>query len=51
MDAMSDAIEGADVMLYGVSLQYKESANVRRQAKQLFMWDLSNVVCSPCVSM
>ena len=31
MDAMSDAIEGADVFLYGVSLQYKESANVRRQ--------------------
>ena len=30
MDAMSDAIEGADVMLYGVSLQYKESANVRQ---------------------
>ena len=29
MDAMSDAIEGADVMLYGVSLPYKESANVR----------------------
>jgi|EP01046_Picozoa_sp_COSAG06_P068512 hypothetical protein len=29
MDAMSDAIEGADVMLYGVSLKYKESANVR----------------------
>jgi hypothetical protein len=26
---MSDAIEGADVMLYGVSLKYKESANVR----------------------
>eukprot|EP01043_Picozoa_sp_COSAG02_P138052 COSAG02_NODE_76567_length_133_cov_247.647059_1_plen_25_part_10 len=25
MDAMSDAIEGADVMLYGVSLAYKES--------------------------
>eukprot|EP01046_Picozoa_sp_COSAG06_P119780 COSAG06_NODE_67082_length_252_cov_23.803922_2_plen_25_part_01 len=25
MDAMSDAIEGADVMLYGVSLRYKES--------------------------
>ena len=31
MDAMSDAIEGADVMLYGVSLRYKESANVRAQ--------------------
>ncbi len=30
MDAMSDAIERADVMLYGVSLAYKESANVRR---------------------
>ena len=28
MDAMSDAIEGADVMLYGESLRYKESANV-----------------------
>ena len=28
MDAMSEAIEGADVMLYGVSLAYKESANV-----------------------
>eukprot|EP01043_Picozoa_sp_COSAG02_P142038 COSAG02_NODE_80948_length_105_cov_7527.000000_1_plen_27_part_10 len=27
MDAMSDAIEGADVMVYGVSLAYKESAN------------------------
>ena len=31
MDAMSDAIEGAGVMLYGVSLPYKESANVRSQ--------------------
>ena len=52
MDAMSDAIEGADVMLYGVSLQYKESANVRRQAKQLSsLWHLSNMVCSPCASM
>jgi hypothetical protein len=36
MDAMSDAIEGADVMLYGVSLRYKESANV------------SQTVCMPC---
>jgi hypothetical protein len=31
MDAMSDAIEGADVMLYGVSLRYKESANVSQR--------------------
>ena len=37
MDAMSDAIEGADVMLYGVSLRYKESANVSHTA-----------VCMPC---
>ena len=35
MDAMSDAIEGADVMLYGVSLQYKESANCRLEASRL----------------
>ena len=36
MDAMSDAIEGAAVMLYGVSLKYKESANVRHAARCLF---------------
>ncbi len=29
MDAMSDAIEGAAVMLYGISKAYKESVNVR----------------------
>ena len=32
MDAMSHAIEGADVMLYGVSLAYKESSNCRLEA-------------------
>ena len=31
-DAMSDAVEGAEVMLYGVSLAYKESANCRLEA-------------------
>ena len=31
VDAMSDAIEGAEVMLYGVSLAYKESANCRME--------------------
>ena len=36
MDAMSDAIEGADVMLYGVSLAYKESANVRAATQGMF---------------
>ena len=35
MDATSDAIEGADVMLYGVSLRYKESANVSRIATRI----------------
>ena len=29
IDAMSEAVEGAEVMLYGVSAQYKESANCR----------------------
>ena len=29
---ISDAIEGADVMLYGVSLAYKESSNCRMEA-------------------
>ena len=29
MDAMSEAVEGAEVMLFGVSLAYKESANCR----------------------
>ena len=33
MDAMSDAIEGADVMLYGVGLAYKESANVSASSR------------------
>ena len=37
MDAMSDAIEGADVMLYGVSLRYKESANVSLAAVCMHM--------------
>ena len=36
MDAVSDAIEGADVMLYGVSLAYKESANVRPASRGVF---------------
>ena len=32
LDAMSDAVEESDVMLYGVSLAYKESANCRLEA-------------------
>ena len=32
MDAMSAAVEGADVMLLGVSRLYKESANCRLEA-------------------
>ena len=41
MDAMSDAIEGADVMLYAVSLQYKESANCRLEAS----YDMPRRLC------
>ena len=32
MDAMSDAVKGAEVVLYGVSRGYKESANCRLEA-------------------
>ena len=32
MDAMSDAVEGAEVVLYGVSRGYKESSNCRLEA-------------------
>ena len=32
MDAMSEAVEGAECMLYGVSNAYKESANCRLEA-------------------
>ena len=43
MDAISDAIEGADVMLYGVSRAYKESANVGCTATHvpLAEWNIS----------
>ena len=44
VDAMSDAIEGADVMLYGVSLAYKESANV----SDLLRSNLSLLVLARC---
>ena len=44
MDAMSDAIEGADVMLYGVSLAYKESANVRS-------WQAGRLICPSLLLM
>ncbi len=49
MDAMSDAIEGADVMLYGVSLKYKESANCRLEASCLSIYvslELQRLTCS-----
>ena len=32
IDAMSDAIDAAAVMLFGVSIKYKESANVSTDA-------------------
>jgi len=36
----SDAIEGADVMLYGVALAYKESANCRLEANYVHQQEL-----------
>jgi len=45
MDAMSDAIEGAAVMLYGVSLRYKESANVSCSCHCCVRVDDSCCVC------
>ena len=33
MDRMSEAVEGAAVVLYGVSTGYKESANCRLEAQ------------------
>jgi hypothetical protein len=48
VDSMSDAIEGADVMLYGVSLAYKESANVSGLPNLRVSGSLS-VCCSPCM--
>ena len=49
MDAMSDAIEGADVMLYGVSLAYKESANVSGLSNRERIWYSLSGSCSPCM--
>lgn len=46
MDAMSEAIEGAAVMLYGVSLKYKESANVRQFVLAPFSFDITSRSCS-----
>ena len=56
MDAMSDAIEGADVMLYGVSLRYKESSNCRLEAnvsgsKHLILVQLALLTTSASVVM
>ena len=52
MDAMSDAIDNAEMMLYAVSERYKESGNVRRQDVLRFMWHLSNMVMfSVCIDV
>ena len=36
-DAMSEAVENAAVILYGVSLAYKESANCRLEANCAYL--------------
>jgi hypothetical protein len=35
MDAMSAAVDNSEVVLYGVSLAYKESANCREHSTRL----------------
>ena len=40
---VSDAIEGADVMLYGVSFAYKESANCRLEANYAHQQELDMI--------
>ena len=40
---MSDVIEGADVMLYGVSLAYKESVNCRMEANYAHQQELDMI--------
>jgi hypothetical protein len=46
---MSDAIEGADVMLYGVSLKYKESANVRITHEHKQLRRMNSAAAGACV--
>ena len=43
MDAMSDAVEGAEVVLYGVSRGYKESANCRLEATYAHQQELDMI--------
>ena len=40
---ISDAIEGAAVMLYGVSLAYKESSNCRLEANYAHQQELDMI--------
>ena len=43
VDAMSDAIDNADVMLYAVSEQYKESGNCRLEANYAHQQDVDMI--------
>ena len=45
MDAMSEGVDGAEAVLYGVSLAYKESANCRLVSPRT-AWSLPWIV--PC---
>ena len=40
---MSDAVDNADVMLYGVSEQYKESGNCRLEANYAHQQDVDMI--------
>ena len=43
MDAMSDAIDSAEVMLYAVSELYKESGNCRLEANYAHQQDVDMI--------
>ena len=53
VEAMSEAVEGAAVMCYGISQAYKESANCRLEAQYAYQQQLDmvrvsalNVICT-----
>ena len=49
VESMSEAIEGADVMLYGCSHRYKESANVCVALQRVFNFLKAPPLCLDCL--
>ena len=52
IDSMSEAVDGAEVVLFGVSLDYKESANCRLEANYAMEMQLDMIpVPQPTLSL